>query len=285
MIRSSLFQWQALRTARCLLNQSQSSKGQKSFLQRRLQILHFLFGDCLLLHADLSYVEMKRLFWRVALVMLVASICLFLWPIGSLLLVPYLFLERLSLRHRAKQRVFSFEKDYIALLLMLSSSVRTGIDPVSFLACASSFFPKKSEIGKELQRFTFAFQSGMTEEKALQEFARSLQHPDLPLFRSALLLARREGSSLSHCLRRLAKSTRSREAFRKKVRAAVAMQKLSAFGIGACALFLFLFQLISNREGVFAALQNSMGFSMILIGLVLMLGGVGWMLYLCRVRV
>lgn len=186
---------------------------------------------------------------------------------------------------RLKKRTESFERDYPALLLSLASGVRTGLDPFVALCKCGELFSCDSEMKHELERLRKVIDSGATEERAIQEFASSLPHPDLPLFRSAFMLARKEGSSLAETLQRLARVTRQRQSFRRKIRSAIAMQKLSAIGISLCAIVIGLIQGVTNPDAFRAAWQNPIGSRALIAGLALVTLGLGWMLSLARSRI
>jgi tight adherence protein B len=189
---------------------------------------------------------------------------------------------------RLKRKVFvraeSFERDYPALLVALASSVRTGLDPLVALTQSEQLFSPQSEMGKELHAFRLKVEGGYTEEDALASFGASISHPDIPLFRTAFILSRRQGASLGQCMHRLARVTRQRQSFRRKVRSAVAMQKLSALGIGGCAIVIGIIQMISNPTSIAAAWHDPMGQRFLTIGGGLILLGLVWMMNIARSR-
>jgi Flp pilus assembly protein TadB len=178
-----------------------------------------------------------------------------------------------------------FEQDYTALLLSLASAVRSGIDPLQALVDCQKLFDPETPMHKELEIIQQALDRGFSEKKAISQFASTIKHPDLGLFRLAFLLARKEGSSLGQCLQRLARVTRHRQSFRRKIRSAVAMQKLSAYGIGASALVIGLMQYTSNPAGVAKTFEHPAGVPLLLTGVGCMLFGLIWMLYLARSKI
>lgn len=188
-----------------------------------------------------------------------------------------------SLGHRKKAQ--AFEKDYTALLLALASSVRTGMDPMVALSRSAELFPEQSVIHLELKKFAAQINSGSSEQESILNFASSIKHPDLPLFRTALSLAREEGSSLGDCLQRLARVTRARQSFRRKIKSAIAMQKLSAIGIAGCTLVISAIQISTNPEAIKLALAHPVGSKMIFLGVSLVVAGLIWMLRMARVRI
>jgi tight adherence protein B len=202
------------------------------------------------------------------------------------LLIPVLV--ALAKRHKKGRSDFlraeSFERDFPALLLSLASGVRTGLDPFSALCKCRSLFASDSEMRGELGKLASLVEDGRSEEDALEEFAASIDHPDIKLFRVAFLFARKEGSSLAETLQRLARVTRQRQSFRRKVRAAVAMQRLSAFGIALCAIVILGIQLVTNPDSLKTAMQSPIGSKIVTSGVLLVVGGLSWMLLLTRRR-
>ena len=123
------------------------------------------------------------------------------------------------------------------------------------------------------------------EDVALQRFAITIAHPDIQLFRSTFVLARKEGASLAQCLRRLARVTRQRQSFRRKVRSSVAMQRLSAFGIAGCAIAILSIQVITNIDALRDAYADPLGSKALLAGGGLITIGIVWMLQLAKARI
>jgi Flp pilus assembly protein TadB len=186
---------------------------------------------------------------------------------------------------RIQRRTLGFEKDYTALLLSLASSVKAGIDPGSALAQAEVLFTKSSEVAQELKRYNEVIHRGGSEHEALTAFGATIDHPDLALFKEAFALSRSEGSSLGETLYRLARVTRQRQSFRRKSKSAVAMQKLSAFGIIGCCSVVGIFQAVSNTKGFFETFQSPLGIKLFVIGMILIATGFIWMIRMTRVRI
>jgi Flp pilus assembly protein TadB len=208
----------------------------------------------------------------------------FFFSVVSAILVGSFFawLGFRSIGSKAAKRAAEFEKDYTAFLLSLASSVRTGLDPiVAFYSCGR-LFEAKSLIRVELEHFKELLESGMREEDALRQFAATIDLSDISLLRTAVILARQEGASLAQCLQRLARVTRQRQSFRRKIKAALAMQRLSAFGISGCAIIIGIFQVITNPEGIGIAFAHPIGRSLLLGGAGLMMIGLVWMLQLAK---
>lgn len=196
-------------------------------------------------------------------------------------ILPWL-IAAFYISRRAFKRAENFERDYPALLLSLSSSVRTGLDPLSAMIESEKLFEPDSEVRKELYKFKISIERGKPEAEAIRDFAASISHPDIQLFRTGYLLARRQGSSLAECLQRLARVTRQRQSFRRKIRSAVAMQRLSAFGIGGCSLLICGIQAMGNPRIITDTLAHPLGQRMLIAGAVLISLGLLWMVRMTR---
>ena len=220
--------------------------------------------------------------WQIALLFGAAAVG-FGW--GGVWICPFAAaLEYLRLKRAVFRRAEEFESDYTALLISLASGVRTGLDPLVALGECAALFPENSPVRLEIEKLNEKISRGVCEQEAIQGFADTVDHPDLSLFRVSFLLARREGSSLGHCLQRLGRVTRQRQSFRRKVKAAVAMQKLSSLGIAGCGLAIAAFQLATNSQALIDALAHPAGQKILAGGVLLMVFGVLWMMQLTRAK-
>jgi len=229
----------------------------------------------------------KQSFFGITLVisvLLFAIPLLLSMPMLALLCVMPILILKMRLESKANQRAQNFEKDYAAFLLGLASSVRTGLDPLQAMTQSTELFDKKSELGKALVYFSEDIDHGLSEDRAIKEFAADIRHPDISMFRAGFMLSRRQGSSLAECLMRLAKVTRQRQSFRRKMKSAVAMQRLSGFGIAGCSILICSIQALSNPKAFIDALHDPIGVKLISFGALLILGGTFWMLRMTKTR-
>jgi len=236
--------------------------------------------------AGLSPKAVRTVYLRVLAEVVIGVILTVLLKTPWLVLVGAVgvFVEYQAVRRKSFVRAEAFERDYTAFLLSLASAVRTGLDPLTALLDSEKLFAQKSEVRREILRVKDGIERGLPEETVLQRFADSIAHPDVKLFRTAFILARREGSSLAECLQRLARVTRHRQSFRRKVRSAVAMQKLSSFGIAACTIVIGIIQATTNPDAFRLSLQHPLGVKLLGVGAVLIVGGLAWMLSMTRTR-
>jgi tight adherence protein B len=208
-----------------------------------------------------------------AILLLVSTGSLFLGGIPLVVLLGEILLLKRKVRVRAKL----FDQDYCALLLSIASSVKSGADPILALSQAISLFPSETVMNGEVQQFKHHLETGLTEEQALMRFGSRISNRDIDMFRTAMVIARKEGSALGECLQRLAKVTRQRQSFSRKVKSAVAMQKLASWGIGACTIAIGFIQYFANPESLHKAWDHPIGFPVMIIGLSLIAVGFIWM--------
>jgi tight adherence protein B len=248
-------------------------------------------GFCpdLLKHAGIENVKCwasKQLAATALCALLAAPLVLILglrWA-AALPLIP-LALQFIKLKRAARQRSSNFERDYPVLLVSLTTAVRTGIDPLVALLNAYELFEDKSELRREIEHLRRLSEQGVSEDALILEFAQSIDHPDIKLFRTAFSLARKQGSSLGECLQRLVRITRQRQSFRRKIKAALAMQRLSSVGIAVCAVLIGVMQFIANPAGVRSTMEHPFGSKALLLGGGLILFGLVWMTRIARSKV
>jgi Flp pilus assembly protein TadB len=192
--------------------------------------------------------------------------------------------EQSSITHQrgSRREALLFERDYPTFLLSLASSVRAGLDPLAAILTTRDIFPQSSPINQEIARTEALIREGEPELDALERFAEMIAHPDLPLFRSTLTI---EGGPIGPSLERLARVTRRRQAFRQRARGAVAMQRLSAFGIVGSAISILAFQLVTARQQILQAVTHPIGSIAYGLGGTLLFFGISWLLLLTRSRV
>jgi Flp pilus assembly protein TadB len=195
--------------------------------------------------------------------------------------------EQSSITHQrgSRREALLFERDYPTFLLSLASSVRAGLDPLAAILTTRDIFPQSSPIHQEIARTEALIREGEPELDALERFAEMIAHPDLPLFRSTLTIAIREGGPIGPSLERLARVTRRRQAFRQRARGAVAMQRLSAFGIVGSAISILAIQLVTARQQILQAITHPIGSIAYGLGGTLLFFGISWLLLLTRSRV
>lgn len=185
-------------------------------------------------------------------------------------------------RRRVRRRHDEMERDLPALLTTIASSVRAGIDPISAMVQARTFFQPDTELARELARFSAQIAAGEDDEGAILAFMNGLRSTDLELFKRCMLLSRRHGASLAEPLHRVVRVVRQRQSFRRKTRGALAMHRMSALGIAVCAAAIAAIQVVMNQGGLELAWAHPVGWKVLSVGAALMAGGICWMMSLGR---
>lgn len=231
--------------------------------------------------------QQRALILRMLIYTAISGTLIFLGSLisGCAFLIFAILAEYLVLQRRIHRRAVEFERDYPTFLLSLASSVRTGLDTVQAIQSVKEMYPESSELRKELSILCESLNAGTSEEDAFLAFGSSIAHPDIRLFSAALILSRKQGSSLGACLQRLTKVTRQRQSFRRKSRAAVAMQRMSAFGIAGCSVLIGGMQIGMNPKNFIDSWHHPLGHTLIVSGILLLTIGLSWMLRLGRSRI
>jgi tight adherence protein B len=180
-------------------------------------------------------------------------------------------------KRREGARNAALERELPTLLTSVASSVRAGIDPLVAVAAGKDFFPEGSAMQRELVSFAQALSSGKDEYEVIDEFMKGVPSPEGDLFKRCLTMSRRHGASLAEPLHRITKVIRQRHSFRRKTKAALAMHRLSAFGIAFCAAAIGVIQFVTNASAVQGAMKDSVGRILLSVGVGLIALGVFWM--------
>lgn len=230
-----------------------------------------------------------RVPWRQLLAGIVAGLIFFpdfaelkLFSVTIAIVSAGIFFAAGCLRNARKLMIF--ENDFVSFLLSLRSSIRIGKDPLQAIVDLSKDF-SGTLLGECLGDFEEKISAGQSETQAISRFCENVDHPELPLFKSAYLLARNEGAPLALYLQRLVVVIRQRQAARRKKRSAVAMQRLSALAMGGCSLIVAAMQCVTNYQAMKEAFHNPAGIYLFTSSIILIVSGTVWMLLLTRDRV
>lgn len=183
----------------------------------------------------------------------------------------------LLIRSRARARERELDRDLPTLLTSVASSVRSGLDPLAAVLMARSFFPHGSVVNQAIAEMARRCDEEGREEQAIEGWLDNFSNPDVELFKDCLIISRRQGSSLADPLHRITRVVRQRQSFRRKTRSALAMHRMSAVGIALCAIVIGGIQLAMNPQGMHEAIHHTLGARFLCGGVVLIIGGVVWM--------
>lgn len=229
--------------------------------------------------AGLSYRKMRR--WAILAVVVTGLVFLALGPvIGTGIAIVAASSFAIVIQRGHAKRYSEVDRDLPSLLSFLASSVRAGLDPLVALVDAQNYLPDGTVLRGEVRKFGEALKSGESEEGCIKGFCSSISHPDVPLLRACLLISRRHGTSIAEPLHRVTRVVRQRQSFRRKVRGALVMHRMSAVGIALCATLISLMQFLTNYTAMMAALHHPIGSKVIMGGMALISVGVLWMMSL-----
>ncbi len=176
----------------------------------------------------------------------------------------------------------AIDRELPALLTSVASAVRAGIDPLSALLGTREYFPKESALMHEVEKIRDGLAKGAQEEAVLETFLTTYGSQEGELFKRCLILSRRHGSSLAEPLYRITRVVRQRQSFRRKIKAALAMHRMSAVGIALCAMAMGALQYVMNPHAFTIATQHPTGSKLLIVGIALMVIGVVWMMCIGR---
>lgn len=195
----------------------------------------------------------------------------------SVLMVGVTLVYLYLLKKRGK-RFAEVDRDLPALLTFLASSVRAGLDPMVALLEAPHYLPEGTVLHQAVGECASKIKAGEREEECIRSLCERVPHPDLPLLRSCLLISRRHGTSIAEPLHRVTRVVRQRQSFRRKVRGALVMHRMSAMGIALCAILISLMQFLTNYPAMMAAIRHPVGSKILMCGAFLIFVGVSWMM-------
>lgn len=176
----------------------------------------------------------------------------------------------------------ALDRDLPALLTSVASSVRAGIDPLSALLSAREYFHGDSPLIHEVEKIRSGLAAGVEEEALLESFLTTYASQEGELFKRCLILSRRHGCSLAEPLHRITKVVRQRQSFRRKIKAALAMHRMSAVGIALCAGAMGALQIGMNPAAFEIAIRHPIGGKLLIGGVALILIGLTWMMLMGR---
>jgi Flp pilus assembly protein TadB len=163
-----------------------------------------------------------------------------------------------------------FEEEFISFILSFTSIIRSGVDIFeAFLRSKTLYQMDKSLIYSEITQLVSNIEDGMSFEEAILLFGEKYNNSDCKLFQSAVKLSLSHGGSLGETLEKLAQVLRQRQAFKRKTRSALALQKMSALGMILAVIAVLLVQSLSQADALTKTLASPIGLKFIICGLAL----------------
>jgi len=180
--------------------------------------------------------------------------------------VPYLFVSG-----KAKRRVRAFDDQLPDVLLMLAASLKAGhsLRQGIGVLVEDSNPPSSTEFRRVLAEASL----GRPVEQSMVDMAKRLGSEDFEYVVSAVTIQREVGGALAGLLEMVAETVRSRQQFRRKVRALTSMGRLSAYVLIALPFAVAFMLRLVNPGYMQPLLETSTGHQIILVGLVMMAVG------------
>jgi tight adherence protein B len=189
----------------------------------------------------------------------------------------------LGLRFAASRRSRKFEAQLPQILLLISTSLRSGFGlPQALDAVARD---AAEPAGKEFSRALAETRIGTDISDALERVGDRMESTSMHWTVMAIRIQREVGGNLAETLRTTAGTLRERESLHRQVKTLSAEGRLSAYILVALPIFLFLYMLRVNYDYVSLLWTNSIGLMMSVGGLVSLGVGILWMRQVVKIEV
>lgn len=187
------------------------------------------------------------------------------------------------LRFTASRRAAKFEAQLPGILLLVSTSLRSGFGlPQALEAVARD---AAEPAGKEFSRALAETRIGTDLSDALERVAVRLDSDSMHWTVMAIRIQREVGGNLAETLRTTANTLREREALYRQVKTLSAEGRLSAYILIALPIFIFFYMLNVNKDYVSLLWTNTLGLFMLVGGLISLGIGVVWMRNVVKIEV
>ncbi len=187
------------------------------------------------------------------------------------------------LRFTANRRAAKFEAQLPGILLLVSTSLRSGFGlPQALEAVARD---AAEPAGKEFSRALAETRIGTDLSDALERVAVRLDSDAMHWTVMAIRIQREVGGNLAETLRTTANTLREREALYRQVKTLSAEGRLSAYILIALPIFIFFYMLNVNKDYVSLLWTTTLGLFMLGGGLISLGIGVVWMRNVVKIEV
>jgi tight adherence protein B len=192
-------------------------------------------------------------------------------------------LPTLVLRFLAARRAAAFERLLPQALILVSTSLRSGFG----LPQALDSIAKDSAepVAKEFSRALAETRIGTDISDALERMATRMGSKSMAMAVIAIRIQREVGGNLAETLDTTAKTLRERESLQRQVRALSAEGRLSAYILIALPIGLFFYMMWVNYEYISLLWTTTLGLTMLIGGIVLLIGGIFWMRKVVQIEV
>lgn len=191
--------------------------------------------------------------------------------------------SRTLILSRENKRRSMFEQQLPEFLLLISSSLRSGLSLTQSLESVSQ--QGNGEVERQIRRATSEINMGMTPNDALMEVAIRMKSADMRWVNVAIAIQREVGGNLSVILDSVADTVRDRANIKREVDTLSSESRLSAWILLALPLVVFVFFYLFRRDYVAFFWTTVPG--ALMLGVFVILVGLGalWMRSLIRIKV
>lgn len=187
-----------------------------------------------------------------------------------------------NLRVRASRTHRQFEEELPEFLMLLSSSLRTGLSFTQALESLSS--EGTGEVARQMRRAVAEVSMGATPDEALGRVADRMDSQDMRWAVVAIGIQRDVGGNLSNILDSVADTVRARETVRQEVHSLSAEGRLSAMVLGLLPVLLLVVFAVIRPAYVSILWTTPIGLALLAGSAVLMVVGAIWMARLVKVK-
>ena len=185
--------------------------------------------------------------------------------------------------HRIKHRRDLFQQQLPEFLLLIASSLRSGLSLMSAIESVSS--QGNGEIERQFRRAVREISLGLRVENALDALAERSKSQDMQMVIAALETQREVGGNLSDVLEGVAETARERAELAQEIRVLSSEGRISAVFLTILPIGVFAFFALFNPSYVDVFWTEPIGFVLAAIFFVLIAAGAIWMRILVRIRV
>lgn len=189
----------------------------------------------------------------------------------------------LVVERRVTLRQLQFEREMPEFLLLLSSSLESGLSLVQ--AMDSIAFQGTGEIERQFRRTSRETSMGLKLEQALQDLRKRTKSSEMAIFIATVSTHREVGGNLSKALEATSVTLRERLAVANDIRVLSADGRYSAIFLTLLPVAVFVFFYLFNPAYIDFFWTEPVGFLLAIVSISLTLIGVLWIRLIVKVRV
>ncbi|NNF54960.1 MAG: hypothetical protein HKN03_11015, partial [Acidimicrobiales bacterium] len=204
----------------------------------------------------------------------------FWWAIGVSLAAAAGVWVFLAIKVSRRRKAFAAQLHSTISVLVGSMRAGRGLPQAIELVASEASAPTS----EEFRRIVVESRVGRDPVVSMEMVAKRMDNEDLKWIAQAVAINRELGGDLTELLDKLAGVIRDRGRLKLQVRALSAEGRISAWVVGALPVLIFAYMHVANADYVSLLYRSSAGASMLIAGIILMIGGAIWMKKLVDVR-